>query len=47
MKIYLGKIPLIQAPPELLKEIGWITGFGLLNLFIWKKGIRQYVAHGD
>jgi ABC-2 type transport system permease protein len=47
MKIYLGKILLIQAPPELLKEIGWITGFGLLNLFIWKKGVRQYVAHGD
>jgi ABC-2 type transport system permease protein len=47
MKIYLGKIPLIQALPELLKEIGWITGFGLLNLFIWRKGIRQYVAHGD
>jgi ABC-2 type transport system permease protein len=47
MNIYLGKIPFIQAPFELFKEIGWITGFGLLNLFIWKKGIRQYVAHGD
>jgi viologen exporter family transport system permease protein len=47
MNIYLGKIPLIQASFELLKEIGWITGFGLLNLFIWRKGVRQYVAHGD
>jgi ABC-2 type transport system permease protein len=47
MNIYLGKIPLIQAPFELLKEAGWITGFGLLNLFIWRKGVRQYVAYGD
>jgi ABC-2 type transport system permease protein len=47
MNIYLGKIPFIEAPFELLKGIGWILGFGLLNLFIWKKGVRQYVAHGD
>jgi ABC-2 type transport system permease protein len=47
MNIYLGKIPLIQAAFELLKETGWITGFGLLNLLIWRKGIRQYVGHGD
>jgi ABC-2 type transport system permease protein len=47
MNIYLGKIPLTQAPFELLKEIGWIAGFGLLNLFIWRKGVRQYVAMGD
>jgi len=47
MNLYLGKLPLIQAPFELLKEAGWITGFGLLNLLIWRKGVCQYVAHGD
>ena len=47
MNIYLGKISLIQASFELLNEIGWITGFALLNLFIWRKGVRQYIAHGD
>lgn len=47
MKIYLGKISLTQIPFELLKEAGWIAGFVLLNLGIWKKGIRDYVSHGD
>jgi ABC-2 type transport system permease protein len=47
MKIYLGKISLSQIPFEILREGGWIVGFGILNLFIWKRGIRQYVAQGD
>ena len=47
MRVYLAKIPLNQIPFELLKETGWIIGFALLNVVIWKKGIRQYVAMGD
>lgn len=47
MQIYLGKISFPQIPFELLKEIGWLAGFVLLNLVIWKKGIRQYVSMGD
>lgn len=47
MRIYLGKIPLSEIHLELLKEAGWVVGFALLNLFIWRKGIRQYVAMGD
>jgi ABC-2 type transport system permease protein len=47
MRIYLGKIPINHMLFEFLKEIGWIVGFALLNLVIWKKGIRQYVAMGD
>lgn len=47
MRIYLGKIPLDHIPIEFLKEIGWIAGFALLNLVMWKRGIRQYVSMGD
>jgi ABC-2 type transport system permease protein len=47
MRIYLGKIPINHIPIEFLKEIGWIVGFALLNLVIWKRGIKQYVAMGD
>jgi ABC-2 type transport system permease protein len=47
MKIYLGKVSLTQVPFDLLREGGWIVGFALLNLVMWKKGVRQYVAHGD
>jgi ABC-2 type transport system permease protein len=47
MQIYLGKISINHIPVEFLKEIGWIAGFALLNLVIWKRGIRQYVSMGD
>jgi ABC-2 type transport system permease protein len=47
MRIYLGKISINHIPIEFLREIGWIVGFGLLNLVIWRRGIRQYVAMGD
>jgi ABC-2 type transport system permease protein len=47
MRIYLGKISQAEILLELLKEAGWIAGFAILNLLIWKRGIRHYVAHGD
>jgi ABC-2 type transport system permease protein len=47
MKIYLGKIPLEQVGLELFKEGGWIVVLAMLNLILWKRGIRQYVAMGD
>lgn len=47
MRIYLGKIPLNAICFELMKEGMWIVGLALLNVVIWKKGIRQYVAMGD
>lgn len=47
MRIYLGRIPVNEIIVELMKELGWITGLALLNLIIWKRGIRQYVSMGD
>lgn len=47
MKIYLGKIPLDQVSMELFIEEEWIAGLAVLNLILWKRGIRQYVAMGD
>jgi ABC-2 type transport system permease protein len=47
MRIYLGKIPLDQVSLELSEEGGWIVGLALLNLILWKKGVRQYVSMGD
>ncbi|MGQ9508668.1 MAG: ABC transporter permease [Thermodesulfobacteriota bacterium] len=47
MKIYLGKIALPEVWIEFLKEAAWIIVLSILNLIIWKKGIRQYVAMGD
>ncbi|MGB9700924.1 MAG: ABC transporter permease [Thermodesulfobacteriota bacterium] len=47
MKIYLGKISSDLVWGELFKEVIWIVGLAMLNLVIWKKGIRQYVAMGD
>ena len=47
MKIYLGKIPLGEILTEFMNELCWITALGLLNLIIWRRGIRQYVSMGD
>jgi ABC-2 type transport system permease protein len=47
MRIYLGKIALNDVLLQFLKETVWIIGLALLNLIIWKKGVRQYVAMGD
>jgi ABC-2 type transport system permease protein len=47
MQIYLGKIPLDRAFLELVKEGGWIVSLALLNVILWKRGVRQYVAMGD
>jgi ABC-2 type transport system permease protein len=47
MKIYLGKILTGEMSVEFMKELCWIIGLALLNLVIWKRGIRQYVSMGD
>ncbi len=47
MQIYLSKIPLSEIPLELGKETGWIIALALLNLVLWKRGLRQYVSMGD
>lgn len=47
MRIYLGKIPLGEIQLELLKEVGWIVGLMAFNIFLWKKGIKQFVSMGD
>jgi len=47
MRIYLGKMPLDHLAGEFFKEALWIVGLVCLNLVIWKRGVRQYVAMGD
>jgi ABC-2 type transport system permease protein len=47
MQIYLGKIPLSEIPFEFLKEMAWIAALGLVNMVLWKRGLRQYVSMGD
>lgn len=47
MRIYLGKIPLGEVPMALVQEAIWIVALAMVNVIVWKKGIRQYVAMGD
>lgn len=47
MNIFLRKISNSQIFMEFLKEIGWIVGLLVLNLIIWKKGVKRYVAMRD
>jgi ABC-2 type transport system permease protein len=47
MRIYLNKISSEQVFTEIFKEGLWILGLAIVNLEMWKKGIRQYVSMGD
>lgn len=47
MRIYLGKIDPETILGEFIKEILWIAGLGIFNLWLWQKGIRHYSAMGD
>jgi ABC-2 type transport system permease protein len=47
MRIYLNKISPEQVFAEIIKEGLWIFGLAIVNLEMWKKGIRQYVSMGD
>ena len=47
MRIYLNKIAPEQVSVEFIKEGLWILGLAIVNLVVWKKGIRQYVSMGD
>ena len=47
MRLYLGKIPLEQVYVEFLKELSWIAVLVILNILLWRRGVRQYLAMGD
>jgi len=47
MRIYLNKIAPEEIFGELIKEGLWILTLAIVNMVVWKKGIRQYVAMGD
>jgi ABC-2 type transport system permease protein len=47
MSIYLNKISPGQISEEFVKEGLWILGLAIINLVVWKKGVRQYVSMGD
>jgi len=47
MRIYLGKISLTELPLQLLYGAAWIGSFAVLNVILWKKGVREYVSMGD
>jgi ABC-2 type transport system permease protein len=47
MRLYLGKITPTHAACQLLAELAWIAGLLWLNVYLWRKGIRQYVSMGD
>ena len=47
MRIFLNKIAPGQVSVEFIKEGLWILGLAIVNLVVWKAGIRQYVSMGD
>ena len=40
-------MPLDDVLLALSKKAVWIVGLAMVNVIVWRKGIRQYVAMGD
>ncbi|MDO8429040.1 MAG: ABC-2 family transporter protein [Candidatus Daviesbacteria bacterium] len=44
--IFAGKVQSFQILPVLLQSFVWVIGIYLLNIILWKKGLRTYTSAG-
>lgn len=47
MQTWLGLIAPSEALSALGRSAAWAAALGLVNLFLWRRGVRQYVSMGD
>jgi viologen exporter family transport system permease protein len=47
MTIYLGKTPADEVVGALVRMGLWIAGLAVINVVLWRRGVRRYVAMGD
>jgi ABC-2 type transport system permease protein len=46
ISIYIGRIPLSQAPVNLLREVCWILALAALTRFLWSRAARRVTSQG-
>ncbi|UCF30862.1 MAG: ABC-2 family transporter protein [bacterium] len=47
MQTWLGRIGPGEAAAALGRSAAWAVALGLINLVLWRRGVRQYVSMGD
>ncbi len=46
VELVIGRLPLAEAVEGLGLQLAWLTGFGLLAAWLWRRGLRVYGAVG-
>ncbi|MFE6035918.1 ABC transporter permease [Streptomyces sp. NPDC056452] len=46
ISIYVGRIPLDQAPRHLVEEVCWVVVLALLTRFVWSRAARRVTVQG-
>ena len=46
ISIYVGRIPLSQAPADLLHEVLWIVALAVLTRFLWSRAALRVTSQG-
>ncbi|WP_327233988.1 ABC-2 family transporter protein [Streptomyces sp. NBC_01317] len=46
ISIYVGRIPLADAPENLLREVCWVVALALLTKFVWSRAARRVTSQG-
>nr|WSW65868.1 hypothetical protein OG461_06555 [Streptomyces sp. NBC_00995] len=46
ISIYVGRIPLGQAPGHLLREVCWVVALAVLTRLVWSRAARRVTSQG-
>ncbi|MFG2598027.1 ABC transporter permease [Streptomyces sp. NPDC048462] len=46
ISIYVGRIPLDQAPGHLLREVCWVVALAVLTRIVWSRAARRVTSQG-
>lgn len=46
LSLYIGRIPVRQAPADLLFQAAWVAGLALISRLLWSRASRRVAAQG-
>ncbi|MEO6712373.1 MAG: ABC-2 family transporter protein [Mycobacteriales bacterium] len=46
LSLYIERIPLRDAPRELLLQLGWVAALWVLNAYVWRRASRRVQVQG-
>jgi len=46
LSLYIGRIPVRQAPADLLFQLAWVAGLALISRLLWRRASRRVAVQG-